>query len=192
MAEPMTDEHGTTRGYNSHRRAGEQPCRDCISAHSAYGRAQRARRAAGIPIKKSTVEERFWAKIDAQGDCWEWAGYRNPDGYGRFNPSRRATVNAHRYAYELLVGPIPDGLVADHLCRNRGCVNPDHLELVTNRRNVLRGYGSSAMYARQMECVNGHAYSLANTYFTDAGSRVCRECKKLNQRRYVARKRAAA
>lgn len=83
--------------------------------------------------------ERFWEKVDRQEvGCWLWTAYRNRDGYGRFRPYRRDQVMAHRYAYELMVGPIPDGLQLDHLCRNPGCVNPSHLEAVTERENLGR------------------------------------------------------
>ena len=73
---------------------------------------------------------RFFAKIDASGVCWQWTGARDPNGYGLFRGNVRITRRAHRFGYELLVGPIPDGLTLDHLCRNRGCVDPDHLEVV--------------------------------------------------------------
>jgi len=80
---------------------------------------------------------RFWSKVDAEGDCWEWTGARSDKGYGHM---RRADtiVAAHRFAWELLVGPIPDGLEIDHLCRKRKCVNPDHLEPVTHSENMRR------------------------------------------------------
>ena len=88
------------------------------------------------------VEVRFWAKVDVGHPlgCWTWIAGRTSRGYGSFGqggPKRR--VYAHRYAYELLVGPIPDGLVIDHLCRNPSCVNPDHLEPVTHQENCRRG-----------------------------------------------------
>lgn len=70
----------------------------------------------------------------------------------------RRVVRAHRLVYELLVGPIPDGLQLDHLCRNRGCVRPDHLEPVTRRTNILRGTGPSAIHARKTQCPHGHPY----------------------------------
>lgn len=82
-------------------------------------------------------ERRFWSKVDASGDCWEWTGGRTDTDYGLFNVDRRM-VKAYRFSYELLVGPIPDGLEIDHLCRMRHCVNPDHLEPVTRSENNRR------------------------------------------------------
>lgn len=84
--------------------------------------------------------ERFWSKVDASGDCWEWTAGVNNRGYGYFHVAvGQSPVGAHRFAYEQLVGPIPDGLVIDHLCRNPPCVNPDHLEPVRFRENLMRG-----------------------------------------------------
>lgn len=95
-----------------------------------------------------TTEKRFWAKVDV-GDCWEWTATRHPQGHGMFTPPQSNPVYAHRFAYELLVGPIPPGLTLDHLCRNRGCVNPDHLQPVTQRVNVLRGDAPAARTAER-------------------------------------------
>lgn len=80
-------------------------------------------------------------------------------------------------AYIALVGPVPDGLVIDHLCRNRGCVNPDHLEAVTQQVNAIRGIGPAARNAKAVECIDGHALSGANLYVTKDGRRQCRECR---------------
>lgn len=83
--------------------------------------------------------DRFIRKIDKTDTCWEWQGARFAGGYGMFNPTHTTTVTAHRFAYELFVGPIPDGLDIDHLCRNRSCVNPAHMEPVTEAENTRRG-----------------------------------------------------
>lgn len=132
---------------------------------------------------------RFWTKVNRSGPwpllrhlsgrCWMWTASLRADGYGQFRIGGRAdgrTVRAHRVAYELLIGPIPEGLVIDHLCRNRACVNPDHLEPVTHKVNVLRGEGVSAKAARATSCPYGHAYDKANTYWRRDGRRYCRAC----------------
>lgn len=86
------------------------------------------------------IAERFWSRVRPTGFCWEWLGHRDRNGYGCFSQTRALRWRAHRLSYQLLVGPIPNGLVIDHLCRNTGCVNPDHLEPVTQLENVRRGY----------------------------------------------------
>lgn len=127
------------------------------------------------------IEDRFWTKVDRRGpdECWEWRAYRSADGYGRFNATRHRPENAHRIAYRLTVGPIPDGLQLDHLCRNRACVNPQHLEPVTVRDNVLRGVSTAASRARQTHCKRGHELSGANLRIDGRGFRRCNACKLL-------------
>jgi hypothetical protein len=144
-------------------------------------------------MTKKTIEDiridgsSFWAHVDAMGDCWQWTGTTNTKGYGRFNVSGRQAV-AHRVAFEVLVGPIADALQLDHLCRNRGCVNPDHLEPVTRRENILRGYSRSARLARQTACKRGHLFSEANTYVLPSGWRRCRTCLKAANREFRLKK----
>ncbi len=107
------------------------------------------------------MNEHFWEKVDRSGgpdSCWPFLGYLNPKSYGRYRELGGRTTQAHRYAYEALVGPIPEGLTLDHLCRTRACVNPAHLDPVTNRENVLRGVGLSAQNARKDRCRNGHLF----------------------------------
>lgn len=130
-----------------------------------------------------TREDRFWAKVDKRGpdECWLWTGVLYPNGYGRFQYVRRQHVRAHRFAYELLIGPIPEGLVIDHVkergCTSRACVNPAHLEPVTNRENILRGDAPSAVAARKSHCPHGHEYTSENTMVRKDGARACKTCR---------------
>lgn len=120
----------------------------------------------------SAYADRFWSKVDV-GDCWQWTACTQR-GYGRFMAGD-GLKRAHRFAYELLVGPIPEGQQLDHLCRNRGCVNPDHLQAVDARTNVLRGESFIAHQARQTHCKRGHEFTPANTR-RYRGRRFCRAC----------------
>ena len=119
-------------------------------------------------IATGTLEDRFWAKVDRGGpdECWLWTAHIDRDGYGRFE-----RIGAHRWAYEFAIGPIPDGMQIDHLCRVRRCVNPAHLETVTLAENVLRGQGVTAQQARQTHCKRGHPLPAAVD-----GRRVCTRC----------------
>ena len=127
---------------------------------------------------------RFWNKVRLlDNGCWEWTATRWK-GYGLFWTKATGRVRAHRLAYQSLVEPIPDGLQVDHLCRNRACVRPAHMEIVTNRENVLRGIGVCAQEARQTHCIHGHPYDLLNTYITPSGKRQCRACDAERRRRY--------
>ncbi len=134
---------------------------------------------------------RFWSQVEFTEACWNWTGSQNGTGYGRFWDG--TNTYAHRWSYEFCVGPIPDGLQIDHLCRNRGCVNPEHLEAVTPQTNTLRGVGLTAQNAVKTHCVRGHPYNEANTYYEKKG-RQCRVCTKLRSRvkRAKQRERAAA
>lgn len=139
-----------------------------------------------------TLEERFWAKVDTSGDCWLWTGSLNNQGYSRFARTHTDEISGHRFAYELLVGAIPEGLVIDHLCRVRHCVNPEHLEPVTDRENILRGESFTARFARSTHCVNGHEFNSENTYRRPTGGRACRRCRNAACLRYQHRLRVAA
>jgi hypothetical protein len=106
-------------------------------------------------------------------------------GYGsifsHYHERRTHHIQAHRYAYEERHGAIPPGMTLDHLCRNPSCVNPDHLEAVTHRTNVLRGNAPPAICARRTHCPQGHPYTEANTAYLKSGARRCRECHRLNE-----------
>lgn len=132
----------------------------------------------------ATPEARFWGKVNpaaGENDCWEWNGVLLRNGYAIFQ-SEGKRVLAHRYSYELHVGPIPDGLVIDHLCRNRKCVNPEHLEPVTQGENARRGNSPPALASRKDRCVRGHRYTPATTRINARGWRTCRLCANLLRR----------
>ena len=137
-----------------------------------------------------SVEERFWAKVEKTESCWIWVGPLNWRGYGTVRPSGGGTRMAHRVIYECLRGPIPDGLTLDHLCRVRRCVNPEHLEPVTLKENILRGLGPTAINAKKEYCPRGHPLSGDNLVKNKLrrGMRECRLChlrsKAEWQRRY--------
>lgn len=107
--------------------------------------------------------------------CWEWQGGKRNE-YGHVNYRQRAIGPAHRVAYELLIGPVPDGKQIDHLCRTTLCVNPVHLEPVTQRENILRGVSFSAVNARKTHCPKGHPYSGTNVRIRADGARRCLTC----------------
>ena len=139
-------------------------------------------------IDLPTAEEQFWAKVDATGICWEWTGYTD-DGYGRVTTGPRGSSGqqAHRVAWEYLVGPIPPGLQLDHLCRNRRCVNPDHLQPVTPKINTERSASPSARNIRKTHGPRGHEYTEANTRILPNGARTCRICGRAAARAWKAR-----
>lgn len=133
---------------------------------------------------RGTVAERFWAKVDKSDvdGCWLWTGARDKLGYGRFSPQAGAHRSAYAVAYRLVVGPVPDGLELDHLCRNHGCVNPAHLEPVTHKENMLRGETFAASQASRTHCPQGHPYDEINTR-RKKGKRECRRCDRERARR---------
>lgn len=137
-----------------------------------------------MPPQTRDVHERFWEKVAKGADCWLWTAGTNGKGYGTFwlvsntktSPGERDY--AHRIAYRWLVGEIPDGLEIDHLCRNRNCVNPMHLEPVTRKLNQHRGESFGGRNARKTHCPRGHPYDVANTYVhAKTGYRQCRICR---------------
>lgn len=138
------------------------------------------RNARGVPFEK------LYRPTDT--GCWQWQGSMSPDGYGRFSVGY-----AHRFSYEKAIGPIPDGFHIDHLCRNRGCVNPAHLEAVTPRTNILRGVAPSALAVQMGRCKRGHEFTADNTYVQPStGHRRCRKCRALTRKSTEGRERRAA
>ena len=130
-----------------------------------------------------TIWERFWDKVSLNKDtgCWEW---KNPTttGYGSFwVDGQQKSLPSHRVSYNMLVGKIPKELEIDHLCRNRSCVRPSHLDIVTHKENVRRGLMGPIL---KTHCPRGHQYNKVNTYVTKAGHRLCRICHNENEKRY--------
>jgi len=126
----------------------------------------------------------FWNRVEKTNTCWFWTGYITKYGYGHISMNGHLQ-RVHRIAYELLVGKIPEGFQLDHLCRNRDCVNPKHLEVVTSKINVLRGIGLTAINKRKTHCLNGHEFTPKNTYIIKKGAkkggRVCLPCQEIRQ-----------
>ena len=124
-------------------------------------------------------ERRVWEKVEPEPRttaCWLWSGARSDEGYGiMYQGLSGKTLYAHRVAYEIKRGPIPQDKQIDHLCRTRHCVNPDHMELVSRRENILRGISFSAQNAKLAFCPAGHPYSGSNLYLYH-GWRRCRTC----------------
>lgn len=133
-----------------------------------------------------TLESRFFEKVDmnASGGCWEWLSVLTHNGYGRFWMTKGTKV-AHRISYEMKKGPIGSGLQTDHLCRNRKCVNPAHLEVVTLQENVRRGMSVQNVNRMKTHCKKGHSYSGVNLFIDAAGGRICRECRRKYIREYM-------
>ena len=133
----------------------------------------------------------FDSKVNKTGACWLWIGEITDAGYGMATISGKR-FRAHRISYELTKGEIPPGLQIDHLCRNRACINPDHLEAVSRRENILRGEGVTAQNLRRKTCIKGHPLRGMNLYLflnkkTNAYGRHCKRCRANAQMRYARR-----
>ena len=189
---------------------------ECVLASRAGGycdRHYRRWRKYGDPRPahlEGTVEQRFWRRVDVSAgpnSCWLWTKAISPYGYGKLT-YRGRVVAAHRVAFELAVGPIPDGLQVDHLCHtlactaasrcvHRRCVNPAHLRATSARENTLRSWAPSAVNARLESCRRGHAFSDGNIYWeavSDTGrlKRHCVQCRRLAQARRRPARRSGA
>ena len=146
-----------------------------------------------MPAHKVPADERFWAKVNKTDDCWLWTGAKMRRGQGAFHVEGKRQAHAHRYLWESINGPVPDGLQLDHLCRNPSCVRPDHLEPVTPGENVRRGRLVALRdatfvnnNASKTACPRGHLYDL----FTPRG-RGCSTCRNAYNARYREKVRAA-
>ena len=161
-----------------------------------YQRWRKYGTAGATPIcdnHRYTLIQRWAAKVrlpDTSEGCWIWTAARQKGGYGSIGSGLGSTILAHRYAYQLFVGDVPDGMELDHLCRNTACVNPNHLEAVPHRVNMLRSEAPPGHHARKTHCKNGHPFDEANTYRRGVG-RACRACVLAAQKAYQSRKRAA-
>lgn len=164
---------------------------DCVKSVQSRGWCRSHHRAEIEKGNRVTVRtpkpaaERFWPKVDKSSadGCWNWTGATGPNGYGYFGAPKGSSRLAHRFAYESTNGPVPEGLQLDHLCRNRRCVNPSHLEAVTQRVNTLRSESPTAINARATHCKKGHEFTPENT-LTSRGKRDCRACKLVRSKTY--------
>ena len=164
----------------------DRPARTRSLCHKHYERLRRHGR-----VELPTTEQRFYGKVATDGDCWVWMAGTHREGYGWFRADGR-DVLAHRWSYEFLRSPIPEGLVLDHLCRVRACVNPWHLEPVSDRTNIKRGEGLWVINSRKTHCIRDHEFTPANTGLDRRGNRYCKSCRRILNAQSYARKKARA
>lgn len=151
----------------------------------------RSRDEDGRYLTEAPTVSRFWQWVSKSQTCWNWTGYIDEKGYGRLVLSgQKQYIRVHRYSYEIHNGPIPERMTIDHLCRNRKCVNPVHLEAVTAAVNTLRGFGAPAVNGRKGECIHGHPFTPENTFKQWGGGRGCLACNRQYQREWARAKRA--
>ena len=142
-----------------------------------------------------SLPTKFWQQVDINfsSGCWIWTGVHFDSGYARYrNKSLSSSERAHRVVYETLVGPIPNGLVLDHLCEIKDCVNPMHVEPVTDSENLHRsGITNNSINRAKTHCIKGHEFTRENTIIARNGTkRVCRTCQLAAMAAYRERKRA--
>jgi HNH endonuclease len=133
-------------------------------------------------LKRATEPRK--CPVEGMSDCLVWTGYLNPNGYAYLGIPGARKVIAHRHVYEVFKGPIPEGLTIDHLCKVRSCLNPDHLEAVTMRENLMRGESPCAVNSRKSHCIRGHAFDEKNSCRLPDGSKRCRTCFNNYMREY--------
>lgn len=163
-------------GRNDVRPQGRGLCQACALWRRRHG----APRSAPPRVLAGSLAERLDERTHVvDTGCWEWTGAKISTGYGEIKVGGSPKL-VHRLSYELHVAPIPDGMQIDHLCGNRLCLNPEHLEVVTRRENILRSSAPTAQNAVKTHCPRGHLYDVANTYFRrDRHGRQCRACARL-------------
>lgn len=147
-----------------------------------------------VPTMSPIQTARFWSKVRIiRGvGCWVWQGCQDSKGYGYFGLNGQR-YHSHRISFAFFRGPLTSELVLDHVCRNPSCVNPQHLELVTERENILRGTGPSAINAAKQTCTQGHEFTDENTGMRDKINRTgryCRTCSRSRARAYYYRNRS--
>jgi hypothetical protein len=121
------------------------------------------------------IDHRFWSYVHKTENCWLWTAGKFASGYGQFRNGKRK-VKAHRYSYETLIGPVPDGLCLDHLCRVKACVNPAHLEAVTQVENIRRTPRVNKFNTPATHCPSGHEWNAANTRIEQGRYKRCIVC----------------
>ena len=141
----------------------------------------------GLSADKAKLDQNFWQSVEfiPFHSCWEWTGLIDEKGYGRFHLGNNKYAKAHRYSF-LLKNKIDQGFVIDHICRNRACVNPEHLRQATPRQNAIENSISiTAMNSKKTHCKHGHEFTIENTIIRprrDVITRGCRACKKLSRK----------
>lgn len=208
IAPARWDDGGAARGLRSTPTTLIARARHFLIARMRDKERRTRRQVCYIPHMSNTLSSRIMARVrkDEETGCWVWLGcisgkgYEKGEGYGRIQAvlGKLGQVSTHRVMYEQHKGPIPPGLQIDHLCRNRRCCNPDHLEAVTQKENIMRGISFSAHNARKTACPRGHEYTSDNVVWDVSRGdrrRKCRECERLrairNRRRAAALRQAA-
>ncbi len=174
------------------RRCGRESARRSL-CHTHYDRWRKLGEVVSdIPIREKlngmSPLQRFLRSVKKKKGCWGWRGATTKFGYGQLTNGGKHEM-AHRLSYKLFVGALAKGMTIDHLCGNTSCVNPKHLEQVTQRENTLRGNAVTAKNARKTRCQNGHEFNSSNTRMSVDGKRICKICRRSWDRLYQRKKR---